>query len=69
LLSVSKFTIVGGSLWWHTAGSSLAESGTDCHVSATFQPFLPGLVCCSCFCLLYILSLILCYRIPAAIEY
>ena len=35
------------SLWWHIVGTSLAGSSVDCHVSITFQPFLPGLVCCS----------------------
>ena len=28
-------------------GTSLAGLGTDCHVSITIQPFLPGLVWCS----------------------
>jgi len=47
LLSVSEVTIVVGSLCWHIAGTSLAGSSMDCHVSITFLALLPGLVCSS----------------------
>ena len=40
LLDVSEMAIIVGSLWWNIVSTSLAW-----HI-ITFQPFLPGLVCC-----------------------
>ena len=48
-------TIVARSLWWHNVSTSLAwhNYSVDCHISITFQSFLPGPVrCLSSACLI-----------------